>query len=95
MKRDEALKLLGLEKCVTTLTPEIVQTAFRRAVVENHPDKGGEATNIGVYQTAKKVLLDNLVDADSTCKLCGGLGTVRGTMGHRACVACSGTGVRR
>lgn len=34
MKRPEALTLLGLEKCRTTLTPEIVTEAFRAAVKE-------------------------------------------------------------
>lgn len=95
MNRNEALSLLGLDKAAVTLTPEIVQTAFRRAMVQHHPDTGGHATNIAVYQAARKVLMDNLTDADSACKLCKGAAMVRGTMGYRACVACNGTGVRR
>ncbi len=95
MNRNEALKLLSLDNAVVTLTPEIVQTAFRRAMVEHHPDTGGAATNVGVYQEARKVLLDTLNDADSACKLCQGVKMVRGKFGWRNCTACHGTGVRQ
>lgn len=103
MNRNEALKLLGLDNAATALTPEIVQTAFRCAMVAHHPDTRADQIDLNehrvldvtVYQEARKVLLDNLSSADLCCKLCGGLGKVPSKMGYRACVACKGTGDRQ
>lgn len=99
MKRELALQLLCLDKAKTTLTPEIVMEAFRARVKLAHPDTApGACLERPLVQDllcAKKILLAQLTDADSACKLCSGVGMVRGTVGYRACVACKGTGVRQ
>lgn len=99
MKRDEALKLLGLESAVPSLTPEIVGAAFRAKVKLVHPDSTGETNvthqSIDLLTKARKVLLESLDGTDLCCRLCSGRGSVRSGMGWRKCVACKGTGGRR
>lgn len=102
MKRDEALRILELDRAMPDLTPDIVQEAFRRLVKLSHPDTAGSAgesnlTHLTVDQLteAKKVLLESLQGTDLYCRLCKGRGSVRGNMGVRKCVACGGTGERK
>lgn len=108
MRRKEALLLLGLDKAVVTLTPEIINEAFRAAARANHPDgaskpgldpaidlRDSPQADMAALTSAKKTLLGDVVQRDFTCTLCGGGGKVRHGMGWRACVACKGTGERR
>ena len=100
MNRNEALNLLDLQHAVTPLTADIVNAAFKRAIRFGHPDSPDYKAdlhihNMGVYQDARKLLLEEPKAVDSHCKLCGGAGMVKSTMGWRQCVACNGTGVRR
>lgn len=98
MKRDEALKLLGLEPG-NPISSDIVQAAFRQRVKLAHPDTAGDSQGVkySVQQLtmAKKMLLESAQGTDLCCRLCAGRGMVRSGMGFRDCVACKGTGERR
>lgn len=54
MDTDWARKILGLQGAVT---PETVQSAFRRAVLSRHPDHGGTAQAFMEAKVARDLLL--------------------------------------
>jgi hypothetical protein len=90
VKHADALAILGLVGC--ELSPEVIATAFRRAVVTAHPDTGGTATDLSPLLEAKRVLLNRRNVSDFACKQCSGRGTVPARLGVRPCGACKGTG---
>lgn len=100
MKREEALRLLGLDSAACELTPAIVTTAFRRKVLATHPDRvsPGDSNwtpcDMDLLTKAKETLLGDTKQADLTCPQCAGRGTVRHRMGVKPCGACQGTGER-
>lgn len=92
---DEAKTFLTISGAAT---PQTIRAAFARACRETHPDTAAAeraGITIGVLQHARDVLLDELAVINRACKLCGGVGKVRSTMGWRQCGACAGTGERR
>lgn len=100
MKHSEARAILGLDNTASSLTEEIVVTAWRAAVKHNHPDMSPDAKasnlhTIDQLTKAKKTLLDSLNGADFACGTCGGSGKVRGRVGLRECATCKGTGDKR
>lgn len=87
MTRDEAARLL----CVTPdAGAEEVRGAYARAVMADHPDRGGAGTLIAQFKTARDTLLSH--SDISTCILCKGSGKVRGRFGAQRCTACGGSG---
>lgn len=100
MKHSEARRTLGLENAACALTAEIVVEAWRKALLDVHPDTAppagltGETRTVDQLTTAKKTLLDGLAGDDLACKLCGGSGKVRAKFGVATCNQCRGTGDR-
>lgn len=95
MKRDEALKLLGLEGAACDLTPAIVTRAFRQTAVASHPDTGGQQVSqldMPTLQAARDLLLNDQQKLNNACPQCRGRGSVRFRMGVMLCGACKGTG---
>lgn len=95
MKRDEALKLLGLEKAACLLTPGLITSAYRRTVVSSHPDTAAEGAlhhDMVKLQQARKTLLGDTETQNNACAQCRGRGSVRYRMGVTPCGACKGTG---
>lgn len=99
MNRAEALQILGLDKAMPDLTPEIVLEAFRARVKLSHPDTATETISpkhsVQELTIAKKMVLSSLSGTDLCCRLCQGRGKVRARMGFLECVACKGTGERK
>lgn len=97
LRERQILKLETLH--LNELSPALVRGAFAQAAKDNHPDTGTLGFSYGYsmkeLQHARDVLLDELAVINRACKLCGGMGKVRSTMGWRQCGACAGTGERR
>jgi DnaJ-class molecular chaperone len=91
-----AHELLGL-LAVEAQSVRSIRAAWAARCRAFHPDTAG---NMSVHQgdalneltSARDFLLLALEKQNRTCKLCGGVGKVRATVGMRDCVACSGTG---
>lgn len=103
MKPGEAMEALGLVgSALNEMTPSGVKKAWAAAVTAAHPDTEGNwhvrptdaATQIATLTTARDLLLSVIAGSDRACKLCKGLGKVRGRFGARDCIACKGTGDR-
>jgi DnaJ-class molecular chaperone len=95
MKLSYAAALLGVNEGASK---ESVREAWALAVKAAHPDTGASpvraAAVIEKLTEARDLLLNALAGADLACKLCGGTGKVRATLGARDCTACNGTGER-
>lgn len=93
MGYDAALELLQLRPTYDVST---IKAAFARRCRESHPDTfdaGGDPTvTIDALQAARDVLLQAALGMNRACKLCRGVGQVRGSVGWRRCGACKGTG---
>lgn len=92
MKPDLAAALLRPENSVDMAS---VKAAFAARCREMHPDTTPDATDrvaIGMLQEARNVLLNDIAQKNNACKLCRGVGKVRGAIGYRKCGACAGTG---
>ena len=56
MKRDEALRALGFKRD-TIITPALLRTAYKAAVLRTHPDRsGGSAAKFRAVQAARAEL---------------------------------------
>lgn len=75
------------------IRPEVVSGAYARAVFKNHPDHGGDGTQLASLKLARDTLLSHR-DIPA-CKMCGGSGKVRARFGAQTCTGCEGTGDRR
>jgi hypothetical protein len=60
MNRDEALKILGLS-FVATIDKSDVESSFRKAALDAHPDRGGAAEMFLRISAAKDLLLSELL----------------------------------
>lgn len=94
MTRDEALKLLKLDMAACTLTEAIITTAYRRAILDNHPDtaKGQPTVGMAELQQARQTVTRELEGRNNPCRQCSGKGRVPFKMGTRVCSACKGSG---
>ena len=93
MTHEEALHLLALKP---TYSPDIIRQAFANACKVSHPDTAEtlESNQVSMSQLkeARDVLLEAAAGLGRACKLCRGVGQVRGAIGVRKCSACNGTG---
>lgn len=98
MTRDEALKLLRLDKAACAITEHVITTAYRRELLEVHPDTAapvgltGDARTVDQIKMARDVLRQAATGQENPCGQCKGRGTVRVRYGVAPCGACKGTG---
>lgn len=92
--RRTALQTLGLTDPVTR---EEIGAAWKRAVRAAHPDAGGAGDVAELGRARDKLLSDaDIYDRalancgkNTSCKMCGGQGTVRGRFGAIPCTSCN------
>lgn len=90
MNRDQALALLGLQDGAPA---PAVRAAYATAVRASHPDTAdGQPSGIPIAElkAARDLLLAGV--ATRPCKVCGGVGSIRGRLGAVTCTSCRGTG---
>lgn len=93
MTPTRAAELLAVPESADALQ---VQQAYRAAVKQAHPDTGpANGVSIKDLQMARDVLIERVVMQNNACRLCDGVGKVRGVMGWRECSACDGKGERQ
>jgi len=94
MRKIEARRLLKVKEGAST---EEVVDAWREAVRNAHPDRGGDG-DVARLKKARDVLSTKTVGTGpaNTCPTCAGRGHVRNKRGGKIrCNACNGTGYRR
>lgn len=86
-----AARMLGIDPLLAT--EDTVRKAYARAVMADHPDRGGDGTLIARLQLARDVLLNVVPGAfGAPCALCKGVGKMRARFGVQVCTACDGSG---
>lgn len=92
MRRHEALRILGLEDGADEAA---IRAAYTRVLRSAHPDTGDFVGNMPLVlrraKTARDLLLSEYSGKIATCKICGGVGSMRNV----ACPACGGKGRMR
>lgn len=85
-------RMLGIDPMLAT--DDVVRKAYARAVMADHPDRGGDGSLISRLQLARDVLLAIVPGAfaETPCALCKGVGKIRARFGVQTCTACSGSG---
>jgi len=98
--RAKAAELLGNPEA----TPEAVKAAYRRKVMANHPDHGGDGAQLQALKAARDLLLAAPAESPAplnqkrndetgtTCSMCNGRGRV-GTGFGATCSVCNGEGI--
>jgi hypothetical protein len=94
LSRRSALAILSLRDPVTRAE---IESAWKRAVRAAHPDAGGAGDIAELSRARDKLLSDDDVYANAlancgkntSCKMCGGQGTVRGKFGATPCTSCN------
>jgi DnaJ-class molecular chaperone len=88
------LRAAALLQLRPPFTAAEVRSAFNRRARETHPDSAGVAEffDMSDLVLARDMLLQDSVGQNGTCRLCSGLGIVRGRLGALKCGQCRGTG---
>lgn len=94
MTEAKALELLAIpaETPAFLLRPEMVDGAYRRAIMANHPDTGTLKHSMAELQEAREVLRQAAAGQNNPCRQCNGRGRVPFKVGTAPCGACKGTG---
>lgn len=94
--RDADGKLFGEDYC--RATPQQIRGYAADMLRDNHPDHGGDGSQIGKIKLARDVLLRHLEDlaAVTKCSVCEGEGRVKTPRGPKKnCPTCGGSGETR